>query len=272
MFNEVIGQDRALVEIRRIFDIFINSDQVIKPHFFLTGPSGSGKTNLINFLAREYNITMLSVNAAQLTKEGTSGSSLSKALSPMLTIGKRPVIIFVDEFDKLFIAGNTNCELAHEATTGVQNEFLKVIEGGEASVFGDYGKYVNINLDHAIFIFTGAFNNESDIDLDRLREIGIKTEFLGRVGLIYNLDKLSLEEMFKILESSKLLDTYLNLFTDVKREDVIKDIKTVLVDNYEMNTLGARMINTLIHKYFVSGGLLKDDPKIITFQKQMKLN
>ena len=32
----------------------------------------------------------------------------------------------------------------------------------------------------------GAFNGEEDIDIDRLREIGLKTEFLGRVGIVFN--------------------------------------------------------------------------------------
>ncbi len=39
-----------------------------------------------------------------------------------------------------------------------------------------------------------------------------------------------------------------------------------------MNTLGARLVNTLIHQYFIKGGNLgKKEVKEITFQNKLKL-
>ena len=107
----------------------------------------------------------------------------------MMQFQSKPSVVFVDEFDKLFISGNANSDLAHESTNGVQNEFLKVLEGGTASVFGDYGKYVQISTSKTLFVFAGAFNGELDITIDRLRMFGLKTEFLGRVGLVYNVSQ-----------------------------------------------------------------------------------
>ena len=78
----------------------------------------------------------------------------------MLQLGNKLTVVFVDEFDKLFISGNSNDSAAHETTTGVQNEFLKVLEGGTASVFGDYGKYVPVQMNKVMFVFAGAFNGE----------------------------------------------------------------------------------------------------------------
>jgi ATP-dependent protease Clp ATPase subunit len=190
----------------------------------------------------------------------------------MTNLAGRPTIVFVDEFDKLFISGNTNSEMAHESTNGVQNEFLKVLESGQAAVFGDYGKYINVSTEKVLFVFAGAFNGEEDIDLDRLRELGIKTEFLGRVGITYSTTKLSLNDMYAIIEDSQLLKTYLELFDDVAREDVINVIKELITDGYENNTIGARMINTLIHQYFIQGGLPKKEAKKISFQKKMSIN
>lgn len=256
--------------IRRILTIFQTSEGEIRPHFIVTGPSGSGKSHTIACLAEELDIHVLEINAAALTKEGTSGNSLSKALAPLAQLGNRLVLCFVDEFDKLFISGNTNSALAHETTNGVQNEFLKVLEGS-ASVFGDYGKYINIKTDNVLFIFAGAFNGEENIDLDRLREFGIKTEFLGRVGLAYGLEKVSLEEMHNILEHSKLLQMYLHLVPEAKKETVVELIMKVLTDSYEKNTIGVRMINTLIHQYFIDGGLQEKEVKRATFQKKLSL-
>ena len=71
--------------------------------------------------------------------------------------------MFVDEFDKLFISGNSNSSLANEVTVGVQNEFLKVLESPTTSVYGDYGKYYEVDISRVLFVFAGAFNNEEKI-------------------------------------------------------------------------------------------------------------
>jgi len=267
----VIGQDKLITEIEKIFSIFEASEGEIKPHFILTGESGSGKTFTINSFAVKYKMNFIEINAAQITKEGTSGNSLSKCLSPLINTHSALTVIFVDEFDKLFISGNTNDSHAHESTTGVQNEFLKLLEGRTTQVFGDYGKYVSVPLDKILFVFAGAFNNEPDITLDRLREIGIKTEFLGRVGLIYSTKPLSFEDLCKIVDNSDLLSKYCKLFGE-DFEKVSLYIKGYIQKFYEKNTLGARMINTLIQQYFIKGGVLNlDDAKEITFQKKLSL-
>lgn len=260
---------KPMKEIERIMDIFVNSEGVIRPNFIISGPSGSGKSFTIQTLAAARDIPMITINAAGLTKEGTAGNSLSKALSPLLQFGNRPVICFVDEFDKLFIAGNSNSDLAHEVTHGVQNEFLKALEG-TTSVFGDYGKYINVMTDNVLFIFAGAFNGEENLSLDRLRELGLKTEFLGRVGLVYGLPKVSLEDMHKILQTSELLENYLQLCPSHNRDVVISAIMNVVRNNYEKNTIGVRMINTLLHQYFIEGGLKPKEVKKTTFQKTLE--
>jgi ATP-dependent protease Clp ATPase subunit len=264
--------DKTLQDITRIIEIFKNSAAEIRPHFILTGPSGSGKSHTINALAEQAKLPMLEINAAQLTKEGTSGNSLSKALAPLLNLGGRPAVCFVDEFDKLFISGNTNSSLAHETTNGVQNEFLKVLEGKTTAVYGDYGKYVDAPVDNVLFVFAGAFNGEEDIDIDRLREFGIKTEFLGRVGLTYALAKLTVADLERILRKSSLLREYLLLFPKVEKNAVLGAIMAAVRENYEHNTLGARVLSTLIHQYFINGGALNQKQvQRTTFQRTMDL-
>ena len=261
----------TLQNIRRIFSIFKASEGTIRPHFILTGPSGSGKSHTIEMLCSELGIQVLQVNAAGLTKEGTAGNSLSKALVPLIVLGDMPVVVFVDEFDKLFISGNSNTDLAHEITNGVQNEFLKVLEG-TASVFGEYGRYHPISTNNVLFVFAGAFNGEADIGIDRLRDFGVKTEFIGRVGLSYSLTKPTLAEMEVILKNSSLLHNYLAVFNDVDKQVVVKEVMAVVTKSYEKNTLGVRVINTLIHQYFINGGLKEKEAKQVTFQKTLSLN
>ena len=264
------NQKKSISEMKRIMMIFQNSQAVIRPHFILTGPSGSGKSNSIQVLCEDLDIPFIEINAAQLTKEGTAGNSLSKALSALSSSSGKPTICFVDEFDKLFISGNNNSSLAHETTNGVQNEFLKVLESEKATVAGDYGKYLDIPIKNVLFIFAGAFNGEENISIDRLRKFGIKTEFLGRVGLVYNLHKLTLEDMYSILEKSVLLENYLKVFPASNKEKAIEVIKKYIEKIFEKNTLGARIVNTLVNQYFIKGGKLgESDVEKVSFQQMV---
>lgn len=264
-------QQVVLDQIKRIVEIYVGSQGAIRPSFMITGPSGSGKSHIIKTLALEMKIQFMEINAAQLTKEGTSGNSLSKALSPLTNMGAgNPTIVFVDEFDKLFISGNTNSELAHETTNGVQNEFLKVLESNTTSVFGDYGKYVEVAVDHVLFVFAGAFNGEENITLDRLREFGIKTEFLGRVGLLYELKKLSVNSMHEVLKNHRLLKMYSKLFPEVDVKKVIADIMDKVSEVHDHNTLGIRILDTLLNQYYINDGQLNDKAvEQATFQTTM---
>tara|TARA_R110000772_G_scaffold35637_4_gene85810 strand:+ start:24063 stop:24893 length:831 start_codon:yes stop_codon:yes gene_type:complete len=268
----VVGQDKLLKELGNVFTIFKTSDCEIRPHSFLTGSSGTGKTLIIKTICDHLKLGFVELNGASMTKEGTSGNSLSKALTPLLQQEGKPTVVFVDEFDKLFISGNSNSDLAHESTNGVQNEFLKVLESPTASVFHDYGKYVNASTKNCLFVFAGAFNGQEDITIDDLRTFGIKTEFLGRVGLCFNTAQLSLDNLYTILDRSPLLKTYLQIYEDVDRKVVVDRIQEVLKQNFDMNTLGARQISTLIHQYFIKGGKLEEDAKSITFQEKLVLN
>lgn len=251
--DNIIGQETLINEVGNIFKIFKTSEGMIRPHFFVTGGSGSGKTFTIKSLCDSLSLPFVEVNAAQITKEGMSGNSLSKVLAPIGSKGQRPVVVFVDEFDKLFISGNSGGP-ANESTIGVQNEFLKVLESPTTQVFGDYGKYNTIDISKTLFVFAGAFNNTEDMTLDKLRDFGVKTEFLGRVGLIYNTKPLSHKDLIYILNNSYLLEQYLSLYDNVSRTDVIQAIGDRLNAIEEFNTLGARIINTLIHQYFITGG------------------
>lgn len=151
-------QKETLADINRIMQMFKASDCVIRPHFIVTGPSGSGKSHNISAIAKENDLSFVTINAAQLTKEGTSGASLSKVLNQLENKSGKPTICLIDEWDKLFISGNNNSSLAHETTNGVQNEFLKVLESDVAQVAKMYGQYDNIDIKKVLFVFAGAFN------------------------------------------------------------------------------------------------------------------
>ena len=131
-------QEQVAGILNRVLSAYVKSEGVIRPHFILAGESGTGKSHLIKTLTKEHKIPYLEINAAGLTKEGVSGNSLSKALTPLGNMDpSKALVIFVDEFDKLFTNGAS--DNTHEALAGVQNEFLTMLESETASVFGGYG-------------------------------------------------------------------------------------------------------------------------------------
>lgn len=257
MAKKVIAQEFLENSLDKIFRIFKGSHAEIRPHFILTGASGTGKTFTVERYCEEHEIPFVEINAAQLTKEGTAGNSLSKAMVPLAAHQGTPVVCFVDEFDKLFISGNNNSDLAHDTTLGVQNEFLKVLESGTASIAGEYGKFPLINVSNVLFVFAGAFNGEEGITIPRLREIGVKTEFLGRVGLLYETRPVTLDTLFEILDNSHLLEQYLEMFEDKSRDEVVEHLQAAIRKAFEGNSIGVRMITSMIHKYFIQEGVLE---------------
>lgn len=62
--SKIIGQDKLIKEVNRIFQVFVNSNCKIRPHFILTGESGSAlwrfyysrtsKANLLEIRKRSY--------------------------------------------------------------------------------------------------------------------------------------------------------------------------------------------------------------------------
>ncbi len=271
---KVYGQDHLIKQLDIIFKAFKHSDGELKAHLILTGPSGNGKTAVVNYFCEKHKLNFVEINGAGLTKEGMSGNSVSKALSTMSTSQHTPTVVFVDEWDKMYISSDGTSDAIHEATRGVQNEFLKILEGGKAQVFADYGKYASVDMSKVLFIFAGAFNNEEKIDIKRLSELGVKREFLGRVPHIYEVLKLSLENLLRIAEEHPLLDQWLNFIEDdeIDKEATklrcLGEIKNFISKNYDDNVIGARWISALITKYFINGLTLPVEDTAGTMPKQ----
>lgn len=244
-------QEEVAGVLGRVFDAYNRSRGVIRPHFILSGESGSGKSHLIKVLAKERDIEVLEVNAAGLTKEGVSGNSLSKALTPLRNMNHTGgIVIFVDEFDKLFtngVGGDT-----HEALAGVQNEFLTMLESDTASVFGDYGKYDKVPVSNVLFVFAGAFNGEANLTHERMREMGVRTEFLGRVALHFSTTRPSLQSLLDLVPESNLLMEYLKAFSKQnQKKKIINEIQAQIKMAYKKNAIGVRIVSQLVHQYFL---------------------
>jgi ATP-dependent protease HslVU (ClpYQ) ATPase subunit len=169
-------------------------------------------------------------------------------MRPLRQHWNQPNIIFVDEFDKLF---QRNGESAEHFRSDVQDEFLRVLESKYASIFTDYGKYDQVRVDNTVFVFAGAFSDQKIRTLDDLRDAGIRNEFVGRVPLVFWTDPVHLDSMLAALPSLKLLDDYLKITPAVTKPKAIKEISQILRAEAKNSTIGVRLMNSTVHRYFM---------------------
>ena len=254
MAAKLASQEHARTTLAKIIDNYSKTQGTIRPHCIISGSSGTGKSYLIEVIARSKGIGFVNVNAAQLTREGISGNSLSKALEPLKQFQNKPVIVFLDEFDKLFngVNGGTGDE-----RSGVQSEILHIISSGTAQLIGDYGHYVEINTHKMLFMFAGAFLGEQDLSPERLLKMGMFPELLGRVNLHVPIPDIPCEELIAAMKKEPLLQSYFNLHnvsdTD-KQEEAIDAIADQIRKQYKTSVIGYRLITRLIHQYFIYDG------------------
>lgn len=90
--------------------------------------------------------------------------------------------------------------------------------------------------------------------------------------MLYQTQAISLGDMIQAMKGSNLLAHYLDLFTDVKRQDVEQAMIEQLTLAQENNTLGYRLITTLLHQYFIKGGFVEKETKKVTFQQKLSFN
>lgn len=244
-------QKEHLASIKRIFKFFKDTKAKVRPHFLISGATGTGKSQIISNIAKSMNLHYFKINASSLTKEGVSGNSLSKAMGPLREAQGNMSICFVDEFDKLFIK-DSSTDGGVIGNMGVQDEFLDLLEAEYTSIFGTYGKFDKVRCDKTLFIFAGAFRGEKMSPM-KFEQFGIRPEFMGRISMCINLRKLTKEELYGILEKSTLLHNYLLCSKDYERNDVLGILKGAIDELYDTNRYGARIVNTLIHEFFIKG-------------------
>lgn len=248
------SQESTARKIRHLISVHVESEAKIRPHCIVTGPTGSGKTFLVTQEAKAAEVPCFELNAAQLTAEGLSGNSLSKALRPLKANWDRPNIVIVDEFDKLFQRNGSDAE---GFRSDVQDEFLHILESGEASVFGEYGKYDQVPVKNSLFIFAGAFNNQKAGTPQELQKLGMRPEFVGRVPLVIAADQIPLEELIAAIPHVELFRNYSHLQGLTKKQEAkaAAAIEAELVAQFKQCALGVRAINAAVHTHFMGEGL-----------------
>tara|TARA_B100000700_G_scaffold267699_1_gene307745 strand:- start:10335 stop:11603 length:1269 start_codon:yes stop_codon:yes gene_type:complete len=271
----------------------INDDTMEKSNVLITGPSGSGKTYMNQILADILNVPLYIADVTKLTESGYIGEDVDSILQGLYKKADYDIekaergIILLDEFDKL-----ANVKSSESVgTTSVQEELLKIIEGGEYSIPVSGTRHrsddmFTINTKNILFICCGAFENiyetvekrlnknssnigfsadvntKVDNKYTLLNEItnedflsyGLKKEILGRIPVKTYVKELSLKDYIDILTKTKVsvLHTYEKLLKSDNVNLIFEDgFIKLLAEKSKNENLGARGLKTTLEEYLL---------------------
>ena len=212
-----------------------------KSNILLIGPSGSGKTHLVKSPASYLNVPLVIGDATSLTEAGYVGEDVESLLSKLIQVANGDIeaaqrgIVYIDEIDKIKTTGSGFKDQRH----GVQHALLKLIEGSVATV-PPQGGYkhpaqpgVPFNTTNVLFHLRRVFVGLEDIIAKRLGRGGFGfsqvsenrqvaadgllrhvkpedleafcmiPEIIGRLPVIAPLDALGVDDLARILQSTK---------------------------------------------------------------------
>lgn len=263
--------------------------EIDKSNLMMIGPTGSGKTYLIKLMSKVLNVPYVITDCSQLSATGYRGDSVENMLEDLIRESDNDIskaetgIIVLDEIDKLSTQHDGDSSIG---TRSVQQELLKIIEGTKKtinSVKTMDNEPVAIDTTNILFICSGAFvgldeivkkrkkskikkkssigfgadvekkeikvSMSEDVTHEDLIEYGMIPELIGRIPIITVLNKLTEEDLYKIIKDTRgsHLEQYQKLFKqdgiDLKFSD--EAIKEIAKRAIETDT-GARAIKSIM--------------------------
>lgn len=262
----------------------LNSLPVIPQQtIFITGKTGSGKTHLIKTLCQMTGVNFMAVNATHISNSGYKGMTLADIGEMMVERASTKrhaefTVLFIDEFDKLFVKDNSGVGDWHRA---VATELLTIMEGTT-----DFPVKDKEGLDsrHILFILGGSFEMHKDprppmgflgedskasdvpqVQLD-LSKLGLPDELAGRIGRIISMTPLS-DEMLKDILLNSATSPFCVLNHQIGLEYCTATLSDELLDELmtnakeAMDKFGVRGLYQAFNQLPQLGAVLADAPK-----------
>ena len=284
----VVGQEEAkkiisVAVCNHMKRIEANNDLLEKTNILILGPTGCGKTFLMSTIAKFLNVPMVIVDATNFTQVGYVGEDVSNILKKLYMASNGDLekckkgIVYVDEIDKVMAKTSSHGD-RDAAGTGVQQNFLKLMEGGTQTIklpTRDGGmQEIEIDTKDILFVFGGAFvgidakkekpvsigfgtsNAEPEsidkpITQDDIVKYGFIPEFVGRVPIVVKMNELSRDNLKDILigTDKSILKQYQHMFMMDKIKASFDDsLINEIIDNSVEKHMGARGLRGTIEK------------------------
>ena len=213
-----------------------------KSNVMILGATGSGKTLMAKTIAKYLDVPFAIADATTLTESGYVGDDVENVVQKLYANADGDIektekgIIFIDEIDKICRKGENTSLTRDVSGEGVQQGLLKIVEGTECRVPPHGGRKhpdqqtVRIDTTNILFIVGGAFtelenqirrresggmgfgsklreqdekNYLGQVKPEDLIKYGLIPEFVGRFSMLTHVNKLSQDQLVRILTEPK---------------------------------------------------------------------
>ena len=265
--------------------------EIEKSNIIMVGSTGTGKTLLARTIAKLLKGPFTIVDATVLTEAGYVGEDIESLLTRLLQVADYNVaeaergIVFIDEIDKIARKGDNPSITRDVSGEGVQQGFLKLLEGSMVNVPPQGGrkhpdqKMIAVNTKNILFICGGAFDGierkiaqrlntnvvgygaaKETVKIDRsnmmqyiapqdLKSFGLIPEIIGRLPILTYLNPLDRTALRNILTEPKnsIIKQYVKLF-EMDGVNLIfqPEVYEFIVDKAVEYKLGARGLRSIV--------------------------